>query len=581
MKCSLRLCSPPFKIFTKTYLFSLCISLGAWSTALADVHLPRFFSDNMILQQNQTNAIWGWADPGEKVVVRTSWKANSSTVTDDEGRWKVFLKTPSHGTGHSLRVGGSNTTIITNVAIGEVWLCLGQSNMGWSVQNSFEADGESAVDLPNLRIFKSAREHWHKPLEENRDRLSVWKGCTPESAMETSAVAYFFGKKIHQELGIPVGIIQRAYAGTPIEGWLPWDEQKNDPQSKSQKKLLEGTALRMAEKRGETAEKAIANFESELASYNAKIDAGETMKNKFKQLTPPIITRPATLGHQFPENIFNAMVAPITPFGIRGIIWYQGERNSKNVPQALHYQHQLETLVSFYRRKWHQKSEGHMPKDFPFQVTQLPSWHAPQSAPSEGIESPWVVNRESMRLATKNLPNTHMAVSIDTGDAIELHPKNKKPIGIRHAIIALKNTYRKYPVGEGPRYRDHKLEKGKILIEFDSVGSGLKPARPEPLSGFAIAGSDRQWHWADAKIAGNTVIVSSPEISAPIAVRYAWAMNPSQRNLLYNQEGFPASPFRTDNWQLYDPEADIVEVTKPEKPSGYIPHDWSRPIMKP
>ena len=581
MKCSLRLCSPPFKIFTKTYLFSLCISLGAWSNALADVHLPRFFSDNMILQQNQTNAIWGWADPGEKVVVHASWKATSSTVTDDEGRWKVFLKTPSHGTGHSLRVGGSNTTIITNVAIGEVWLCLGQSNMGWSVQNSFEADGESAVDLPNLRIFKSAREHWHKPLEENRDRLSVWKGCTPESAMETSAVAYFFGKKLHQELGIPVGIIQRAYAGTPIEGWLPWDEQKNDPQSKSQKKLLEDTALRMAQKRGETAEKAIANFESELASYNTKIDAGETMKNKFKQLTPPIITRPATLGHQFPENIFNAMVAPITPFGIRGIIWYQGERNSKNVPQALHYQHQLETLVSFYRRKWHQKSEGHMPKDFPFQVTQLPSWHAPQSAPSEGIESPWVVNRESMRLATKNLPNTHMAVSIDTGDAIELHPKNKKPIGIRHAIIALKNTYRKYPVGEGPRYHDHKLEKGKILIEFDSVGSGLKPARPEPLSGFAIAGSDRQWHWADAKIAGNTVIVSSPEISEPIAVRYAWAMNPSQRNLLYNQEGFPASPFRTDNWQLYDPEADIVEVTKPEKPSGYIPHDWSRPIMKP
>ena len=580
MKCSLRLCSPAFKTFTKRYIFSLCISLGAWSTVLADVHLPRFFSDNMILQQNQTNAIWGWADPGEKVVVHASWKATSSTVTDDEGRWKVFLKTPSHGTGHSLRVGGSNTTIITNVAIGEVWLCLGQSNMGWSVQNSFEADGESAVDLPNLRIFKSAREHWHKPLEENRDRLSVWKGCTPESAMETSAVAYFFGKKIHQELGIPVGIIQRAYAGTPIEGWLPWDEQKNDPQSKSQKKLLEDTALRMAEKRGETAEKAIANFESELASYNAKIDAGETMKNKFRQLAPPIITRPATLGHQFPENIFNAMVAPVTPFGIRGIIWYQGERNSKNVPQALHYQHQLETLVSFYRRKWHQKSEGHMPKDFPFQVTQLPSWHAPQSAPSEGIESPWVVNREAMRLATKNLPNTHMAVSIDTGDAIELHPKNKKPIGIRHAIIALKNTYRKYPVGEGPRYRDHKLEKGKILIEFDSVGSGLKPARPEPLSGFAIAGSDRQWHWADAKITDNTIVVSYTNVIEPVAVRYAWAMNPSQRNLLYNEEGLPASPFRTDNWELCDPEADIVEVTKPHKSSDYTPRDWDRPVMK-
>lgn len=399
--------------------------------------------------------------------------------------------------------------------------------------------------------------------------------------METSAVAYFFGKKLHQELGIPVGIIQRAYAGTPIEGWLPWDEQKNDPQSKSQKKLLEETALRMAQKRGETAEKAIANFESELASYNTKIDAGETMKNKFKQLTPPIITRPATLGHQFPENIFNAMVAPIIPFGIRGIIWYQGERNSKNIPQALHYQHQLETLVRFYRREWHQKSDSHMPKDFPFQITQLPSWHAPQSAPSEGIESPWVANREAMRLATKNLPNTHMAVSIDTGDAVALHPKNKKPIGIRHATIALKNTYRKYPVGEGPRYRAHKLEKGRILIEFDSVGAGLKPARSGPLSGFAIAGSDRQWHWADAKITGTTVTVSSPDVFEPVAVRYAWAMNPSRRNLLYNQEGFPASPFRTDDWLLYDPKAEIVEVTKPEKPSGYIAHDWVRPVMKP
>ena len=557
------------------------MSLIAWSTALAEVRLPRFFADNMVLQQNQTNTIWGWADPGEEVVVRASWEATTSTVTDSEGRWKVFLKTPSHGTGHSLCVDGSNTTVIKNVAVGEVWLCLGQSNMGWSVQNSFEADRESVVDLPNLRIFKSAREHWHKPLEENRDRLCVWKGCTSESAMETSAVAYFFGKKLHQELGIPVGIIQRAYAGTPIEGWLPWDEQKNDPRSKAQKKLLEDTASRMAEKRGETAEKAITTFHSELAIYNAKIDAGETMKNKFRQLAPPIITRPATLGHQFPENIFNAMVAPVTPFGIRGIIWYQGERNSKNVPQALDYQNQLETLVNFYRKTWHQKSNGNMPKDFPVQITQLPSWHAPQSAPSEGIESPWVVNRESMRLATKHLPNTHMAVSVDTGDAIALHPKNKKPIGIRHAIIALNNTYGKCSVGEGPRYIAHKIEKGEILIEFDSIGSGLQPARLEPLSGFAIAGSDHQWHWAEAKITGNTVIVSSADVLEPVAVRYAWAMNPSQRNLLYNKEGLPASPFRTDNWQLYNPKADIIEVTKPEKPSGYIPQDWNRPVMKP
>ena len=573
--------SPTFKTNKQTYVLSLCISLFLCGGAFAEVHLPRFFSDSLILQQNQTNAIWGWAEPGEEVVVDSSWEASASTVTDSEGRWKVFLETPSHGTGHSLRVVGTNTIVIKNVAIGEVWLCLGQSNMGWSVQNSFEADDELAVDLPDLRIFRSSREHWHTPLEENRDRLCVWKPCTAESAMETSAVAYFFAKKLQQELGIPVGIIQRAYAGTPIEGWLPWDQQKNDPRSKVQKELLENTAARLAENRGETVEKALATFNAELDAYNIKIDAGETMKNKFRQLSPPIITRPATLGHQFPGNIFNAMVAPVIPFGIRGIIWYQGERNSKNVPQAMHYQHQLETLVKFYRQEWHQKSNGHIPEDFPVQITQLPSWHEPQTAPSEGVESPWVVNRESMRLATKNLPNTHMAVSIDTGDAIALHPKNKKPIGIRHAIIALKNTYKKCPVGEGPRYHDHKIENGEIRIEFESIGSGLQPAHSGPLNGFAIAGSDRLWYWADARILGTTVIVSSSDVPEPVAVRYAWAMNPSQRNLLYNQEGLPASPFRTDNWQLYDPNADITEVSKPQKPSDYISQDWDRPVMRP
>jgi len=581
MNPSLQQCIQALKTCTKTYIFSLCMSLSVWSTALAEVHLPRFFSDHMILQQNQTNAIWGWADPGEEVVVHASWDATTSTVTDSEGRWKVFLKTPSHGTGHSLCIDGSNTTVINNVAVGEVWLCLGQSNMGWSVQNSFEADSESAVDLPNMRIFKSAREHWHKPLEENRDRLCVWKGCTPESAMETSAVAYFFGKKLHQELGVPVGIIQRAYAGTPIEGWLPWDEQKNDPRSKAQKKMLEDTASRMAEKRGETVEKAIATFHSELAVYNAKVDAGETMKNKFRQLTPPIITRPATLGHQFPENIFNAMVAPVTPFGIRGIIWYQGERNSKNVPQAMHYQQQLKTLIHFYRRHWNQRSEGHMPENFPFQITQLPSWHAPQSEPVEGLESPWVENRESMRLVREKIPNTFMAVSIDTGDAVELHPKNKKPIGIRHALIALQNTYGKNVIGEGPRYHSHTVHNGSVLIHFESVGSGLRAARSAGLNAFAIAGSDQVWHWANAQIKGNKVIVSSPEVIDPVAVRYAWAMNPSQRNLLYNIEGLPASPFRTDNWPLFDSKAEIIEVQKPKKPNGYVPHDWDRPAMNP
>ena len=561
------------------YVLTLCISLVAANTGFAEVHLPRFFSDNMILQQNQMNSIWGWAQPNEEIVVQASWGDSASALTNSDGQWYVFLKTPTHGTGHSIKINGTNVISIRNVAVGEVWLCIGQSNMGWSTGNSFESGGEAAADMKDLRIFKSAREHWHKPLEENRDRLCCWKACTPEAAMETSAVSYYFGKKLHQDLGIPVGIIQRAYAGTPIEGWLPWKQQQNDSHSKALKELLESTALRLAEKRGETAEKALQAFESELATYNTKVDAGETIKNKFRPLSPPIITRPATLGHQFPSNIFNAMVEPITPYGIRGIIWYQGERNSKSVPQAMHYQQQLETLIQFYRKHWNQKSKGHMPENFPFQITQLPSWHAPQSEPVEGLESPWVVSREAMRLARENIPNTFMAVSIDTGDTVELHPKNKKPIGIRHALIALQNTYGKNVVGEGPRYRSHTVHNGTVLIEFVSVGSGLRAARPTGLNAFAIAGSDRAWHWAVAKIKGNKIIVSSPDVVDPVAVRYAWAMNPSQRNLLYNVEGLPASPFRTDDWPLFDPKAEIIEVQKPKKPNGYVPHDWDRPAM--
>ncbi|MDB4475377.1 hypothetical protein N9004_01335, partial [Pirellulales bacterium] len=193
------------------YVLTLCISLVAANTGFAEVHLPRFFSDNMILQQNQMNSIWGWAQPNEEIVVQASWGDSASALTNSDGQWYVFLKTPTHGTGHSIKINGTNVISIRNVAVGEVWLCIGQSNMGWSTGNSFESGGEAAADMKDLRIFKSAREHWHKPLEENRDRLCCWKACTPEAAMETSAVSYYFGKKLHQDLGIPVGIIQRAY----------------------------------------------------------------------------------------------------------------------------------------------------------------------------------------------------------------------------------------------------------------------------------------------------------------------------------------------------------------------------------
>ena len=568
-----------YRIFSER---TVLLAIVALSHVLnAEVRLPRFFSDHMILQQQTHAAIWGWADAGESIVIRASWGTMASVKAGKDGRWKLFLETPGAGTGHTLQVKGSNQIQIKDVAIGEVWLCVGQSNMGWSVANSFEAEKESEVDLPHLRIFKSAREHWHEPLAENRDRLSRWKRCDAKAAAETSAVAYYFGKKLHEELKIPVGIIQRAYAGTPIEGWMPWDIQKDDPRTQAHRQRLIDFAERRRRNQGESAEKALATFEKELAEYHAKIDAGQTMKNAFRQLMPPTITRPGTLGHQHPANIFNAMIHPIRPYGIRGIIWYQGERNSKDVPQAVHYQSQLIKLIGYYRNSWHKMSNGNVPIDFPFQFTQLPSWNPPQTKPVEGLEASWAANRESMRLTNRMIPNTAMAVTIDTGDAIDLHPKNKKPIGIRHAYLALQQTYGRKIPASGPVLRRQITKGNKVILEFDSVGSGLVSARAGALDAFAIAGNDRKWHWAKAEIKGDNIVVYSKDVTQPLAVRYAWAMNPSRRNLLYNREGFPASPFRTDNEPLFDPKVESVPVLKPAKPKGYEPVDWKRPPMHP
>lgn len=559
------------------YLFisGLLISFSGW----CKVRVPAIFSDHLVFQQGGGNPIWGWAKPGEKVTVSTSWGTTDSATADKNGKWMIISYTSKPGTGHEVTIQGDNKIVLKNVAVGEVWLCAGQSNMGWSMGNSFEAEKEAAVNLPDFRIYKSAREHWHEPLSENRDRLAKWKSCDPKSAAETSAVSYYFGKKLHQKLGVPVGIIQRAYAGTPIEGWMPWEIQNTDPRTISLKKELDMTSKRLAD-RGQTKQKSLANFHEELLEYNAKIGRGETMKNAFRSLSPPIITKPANMGHQYPGHIYNAMIAPIRPYAIRGMIWYQGERNAKNAPQAQHYTNQLKQLIRHYRNTWHGESWGAVSDGFPVYFTQLPSWNPPQSKPVEGVEASWAVSRESMRKVSQEVYNTGMAVSIDTGDAIELHPKNKKPIGLRHAYLALGKTYGFPIVHEGPVFSEFSQDGSKVVLRFESIGSGLVAGRKGKINSFAIAGKDRVWHWADAQIDQDSVILSSPKVKQPVAVRYAWAMNPSGRNLLYNQEGFPASPFRTDDWPLFDPEAELVEVNKPKKPKGYQSKDWDRPEIK-
>ncbi|MDG1833262.1 MAG: sialate O-acetylesterase, partial [Verrucomicrobiota bacterium] len=519
-------------------------------TASADVRLPQIFGDNMILQQKTSNAVWGFAEPGEKVTVKASWESEARAVADKIGRWKVLLKTPGHGTGYRLTVQGKNTLTVRNVAIGEVWLCAGQSNMGWSLSAVFDGAKDAALaNYPNLRIFRSERKHSHQPQE---DCVAKWAPCAPDSAATCSAVSFYFARKLHQELKIPIGIVVQAYAGTPIEGWMPREIQMNDPRTR---------------KDVEETDKISAAYD--ITQAKKQLERAMQRWKQGERRGKPVLRTPGNWGHQYPGNIFNGMIHPVRPYGIRGAIWYQGERNAKDVPQALNYRRQLTLLINYYRSSWHELSEGNVAKDFPFYFTQLPSWTPAQEKPVEHLEAAWAVNREMMRLVASEVPNTGMAVSIDTGDVIALHPKNKKPIGLRHAYFALKQAYGKDIVDNGPLFKKQTIKGNQISLEFDAIGSGLMTARPGKMNSFAIAGNDRKWHWADAKIKGDVVVVSSMEVSTPVSVRYAWAMNPSQRNLLYNKEGLPASPFRTDSWPIFDAKKDqAVIVGKPQKPEG-------------
>ncbi len=566
-----------YKMMKKIIL--VLVALVQSYSLFSQTKLPTIFGNDMILQQKTKVAIWGTDTPNTSITVTGDWGAKSTVKSDKKGNWKLFLETVEAGGPFVVKVKGSDEIVFKNVLLGEVWLCMGQSNMGWSVGNTFEGEKDSKEGAnPNLRIYKSDRQNWHEPKLDCPS--GAWNEATPKSVAETSAVSYYFAERLQKELGIPVGIIVQAYAGTPIEGWMPWEIQKNNKRSIKMKKEWDAVAKRQVEELGFTEEKALKKYEKELKDYQGKMANGDVMKNKIKKRTMPIIVKPANLGNQYPSNIYNAMAHPIIGYGIKGMIWYQGERNSKSVQQALDLKGQLKMMIDFYRGAFSEKSNGNVSDQFYFSMTQLPSWNPTQVKPVEGVEASWAVSRNSMREVVLEHPNTAMSVSIDTGDSIGLHPKNKKPIGIRHAFNVLHDVYGSSLVAHGPYYKNHKIDGKKIVLEFTGVGSGLVSAKKGVLNAFAIAGKDQKWHWADAVIEGDKVEVSSKEVEEPIAVRYAWAMNPSQRNLLYNKEGLPASPFRTDNWRLFEEGSEEVQVHKPKKIKGHETTDWDRPEMQ-
>lgn len=500
--------------------------------AQADVRLPHLFSDHMLLQRELPNAIWGWAEPGEKVTVGIAGQTASAT-TGPDGQWQVRLQPVPAGGPYELTVTGQNTITLTDVAVGDVWICAGQSNMEFGLGS---ADNQTnVIPAATNTLIRLLTDKGPASPDPTLDVSTNWVVCSPQTAGAASAVGYFFGKRIVAETGVPIGLINCAWGGTAIEPWTVPAGLRAVPELAS----------------------VLQDYDSRWTSYNTALGKYVDVAANWVEAAraarksgAPIPALPAPPAHPVAglslSAIYNGRVAPLTRYGIKGVLWYQGEANGQDGDS---YYHKMRALIGGWRTVWNQG-------EFPFYYVQLANYQQATDNPAGG--DGWAALRMAQFKALQ-IPHTGMALAIDVGDAKDIHPRNKEDVGNRLALWALKNDYgQKELVCSGPLYKGITIEDNKVRISFDSVGRGLMVGKKqghgpatEDLEGklrrFAIAGEDKHWVWGDAVIDGATVVVSSPVVLRPVAVRYAYSMNPDGCNL-YNQDGLPASPFRTDSW---------------------------------
>jgi len=505
-------------------------------TAQAKLELPALFSDHMVVQSGTNIPVWGWAAPGQQVTVKFLGQAKQAT-TNDAGKWTLSLDAVEAGGPHELVVDGGNTITIKDVLVGEVWLASGQSNMAFKVRQARNFDKEKAkADLPKIRMFTVQRQS--KPTPQARCKGS-WKVCSPETVGDFSAAAYFFGRHLHNKLaGVPVGLINSSWGGTAVEAWTSMDVQKKvdalQPMLANWQKRTDAWDPQKAEDQFQAR---LARWKNSVAKWEeaAATARGAGKKPRRKPRRPRKPGNPA-LNQNHPANLFNGMIEPLIPYAIKGAIWYQGEHNARTIETAKLYRTQLPLLINDWRTRW---KEG----DFPFAWVQLPNFKKRVNQPTQ--HSAWAVIRESMAQCL-DVPNTGMAVTIDVGMANNIHPTNKQAVGNRLGRWAMSKVYGKRGLPMGPILSGSKVEGNTIVCMF-KYARGLKLRRKATeAKGFAVAGEDHKWHAATAKIEGNKVIVSCPDVPNPVAVRYAWGDNPECN--LVNRGGLPASPFRTDDW---------------------------------
>jgi sialate O-acetylesterase len=483
------------------------------------VKLPAIFGDHMVLQRDQKDRVWGWADPGEEVTVTVTPHDQSKTATaGSDGKWQVILDPLASGGPYALTVKGKNTLTFNDVLVGEVWICSGQSNMEWAVNNS--TDGDLAIlsaNFPGIRLISVPK---RGTQEAQKDFHGKWERCSPQNVGGFSAVGFYFGRQLHQTLGVPIGLIDDAWGGSACEAWIPREKLAADKQYKP---LLD---------RWEQLEN---DYAQQMKAYEEWQAAASKAKAEGK--TPPREPRKpgdAMQGNSRPGNIYNGVLLPTIGYGIRGAIWYQGETNAG---RAYQYRNLFPLMIQTWRDLWGQG-------DFSFYWVQLADFMAEKTEPAE---SAWAELREAQTMTMKKLPHTGEAVIIDIGEGKDIHPKNKEEVGKRLARWALAKDYGVSVPCQSPTYKTMETQGNKIVVTFDHVNGGFRPFDVNEPRGFTIAGADRKFVRAQAKILGHDRIeVWSDKVAEPVAVRYAWADNPVCN--LYSGAGLPVTPFRSDDW---------------------------------
>jgi sialate O-acetylesterase len=499
----------PRRLSAFAWSLGVSLLLAADFCAQADVRLPALFTDHLVLQIGSPIRIWGWADVGENVYVSCGGNT-AKTTTDESGKWYLRLPPCKTGEAFDITVRGKNTLTIKDAVMGEVWLASGQSNMEFALSRADDADKHIAQAGNNqIRLFTVPRQKADAPVE---DVKSSWKFCTPETAAKFSAVAYFFARDLQKDRKVPVGIIHASWGGSPAEVWMSDTVLSSNLEYK--RDIVEAYPMKV-----QRARQALEQWEKDAAAAKAE---GKDFANR----------RPSVAWK--PSELYNGMIAPLIPYSLKGVIWYQGEANAG---RAYQYRTLMADLVRNWRRDFRQGEVA-------FLQVQLAPYMAIKDQPSE---STWAELREAQNLVARQLHDVGVAVITDVGDENDIHPTRKEPVGARLAVAARGLAYNQGITYSGPTFKRMKVKGDEVLLSFDHVGQGLE-VHGDELKGFSIAGPDRRFVWAKARIVENKVIVSSPEVTNPVAVRYGWADYPVVN--LWNKDGLPASPFRTDDFEM-------------------------------